>query len=99
MAAPFRGKSPVANQHRLDPDEAFAELGWIKLKETDLDGVLSKIADLDKRTIVGVDEAPVMLVRGKNASGSRGGHEYRPSHTSHACLNTDLDADQTMFLR
>jgi GAF domain-containing protein len=46
---------------------AFAELGRIKLTETDLDGVLRQVATLAKRTISGVDEASVTLIHGKNA--------------------------------
>jgi GAF domain-containing protein len=57
----------VADQHPIDPNDAFAELGRIKLNETDLDGVLRQVADLAKRTIAGVDEASVTLVRGRNA--------------------------------
>jgi GAF domain-containing protein len=52
----------------LDPTAAFAELGQIKLGETDLDGVLQRIADLAKRTVPGADEVSVTLVR------SRGPH-------------------------
>ena len=51
----------------LDPTDAFAELGRIKLSETDLDGVLSTVAELAKRTIAGVDEASVTLIRGRDA--------------------------------
>jgi GAF domain-containing protein len=57
----------VADQQRLDPVHAFAELGRIKLSETDLDGVLQQVATLAKRTIAGVEEASVTLIRGKNA--------------------------------
>jgi GAF domain-containing protein len=57
----------VADQQLLDPTHAFAELGRIKLSETDLDGVLHQVATLAKRTIAGVNEASVTLVRGKNA--------------------------------
>jgi GAF domain-containing protein len=57
----------MTDQPPLDPTDAFAELGRIKLSETDLDGVLYKIAELAKRTIAGVDEASVTLIRGKEA--------------------------------
>jgi GAF domain-containing protein len=57
----------VADQHPLEPTDAFAQLGRIKLNETDIDGVLRKVADLAKRTISGVDEASVTVIRGKNA--------------------------------
>lgn len=57
----------MADLHPLDPTEAFAELGRIKLNETDLDGVLRTVAGLAKRTISGVDEASVTLVHGTGA--------------------------------
>jgi GAF domain-containing protein len=47
----------------MDPTEAFARLGSIKLSETDLDGVLGTIADLARRTLPGADEISVTLVR------------------------------------
>jgi len=56
----------MADQQPLDPTHAFAELGRIKLSETDLDGVLHQVATLAKRTIPGVDEASVTLIRGKS---------------------------------
>jgi GAF domain-containing protein len=56
----------MADEYPLEPTDAFAELGRIKLDETDIDGVLSRIADLAKRTIAGVDEASVTLIRGGN---------------------------------
>ena len=55
----------MADQQLLDPTHAFAQLGRIKLHETDLDGVLKQVAHLAKRTISGVDEASVTLVRGR----------------------------------
>ena len=51
----------------LDPTDAFAELGRIKLGETNLDGVLDRIARLAKRTIPGAEEVSVTLVRGADA--------------------------------
>jgi GAF domain-containing protein len=51
----------------LDPTAAFGELGRIKLAETDLDGVLARIADLAKQTLPGADEVSVTLVRGTSA--------------------------------
>lgn len=51
-----------------DPTEAFAELGRIKLDETDLDGVLTRVTQLAKRTIPGAAEVSVTLVRGNDAS-------------------------------
>jgi transcriptional regulator with GAF, ATPase, and Fis domain len=51
----------------MEPTDAFAQLGRIKLSETDLNGVLQQVADLAKRTIPGVNEASVTLVEGKGA--------------------------------
>ncbi|MFI7543624.1 ANTAR domain-containing protein [Actinoplanes sp. NPDC049599] len=51
----------------LDPTDAFAELGRIKLSETDIDGVLTTIAGLARRTVPGADEVSVTLIRGTGA--------------------------------
>jgi hypothetical protein len=95
----------------LDPNGAFAELGRTKLTETDLDGVLGKVADLAKRTIVGVDEASVTLVRGKSAhtaaytgdlalnlgewQDTEGGGPYLDAATSGATLSVPNLAGET----
>ena len=55
------------DEHPFDPTEAFTELGRIKLNETDLDGIMRKVAELAKRTVTGVEEASVTLVRGRDA--------------------------------
>ena len=47
----------------LDPNDAFAELARVKLGDTDLEGVLAKIAELAKGAIPGADEVSVTLVR------------------------------------
>lgn len=47
-----------------DRADAFAELGRIKLNETDLDGVLDKVAESALRTLPGAAEVSVTLVRG-----------------------------------
>jgi GAF domain-containing protein len=51
----------------MDPTAAFAELGRIKLGETDLDGVLGRVAGLAKQTVPAADEVSVSLVDGKGA--------------------------------
>jgi GAF domain-containing protein len=51
----------------LEPAEAFAALGKIRLGETDLDGVLAQVAGLAKRTIPGTTDVSVTLIRGENA--------------------------------
>jgi GAF domain-containing protein len=48
----------------LDAMEAFAELGRIKLSETNLHQVLSMVAELAQRTIPGAAEVSVTLVPG-----------------------------------
>jgi GAF domain-containing protein len=55
------------HEHPLDPTEAFAALGRIKLSDTDLSGVLKKISELAQRTIPGAEEVSVTLVRGTGA--------------------------------
>ncbi|WP_249998651.1 GAF and ANTAR domain-containing protein [Actinoplanes sp. M2I2] len=57
----------VAAGNLMDPGDAFARLGRIKLSETDLHGVLDTIADLAKNTIPGAKEVSVTLIRGENA--------------------------------
>ncbi|AGZ41604.1 GAF and ANTAR domain-containing protein [Actinoplanes friuliensis] len=53
----------MTDQEPIDPTEAFAELGRIKLTETSLDDVLQKVAELAKRTIPGAAEVSVTLIR------------------------------------
>jgi GAF domain-containing protein len=55
------------HEHPLDPTEAFAALGRMKLSDTDLSGVLKKISELAQRTIPGAEEVSVTLVRGTGA--------------------------------
>ena len=58
----------MADKQPMDPTVAFAELGRIKLGETDLQSVLGQVAETAKRTIPGASEVSVTLVRGrKNA--------------------------------
>jgi transcriptional regulator with GAF, ATPase, and Fis domain len=57
----------MTDSQPMDPTDAFAELGRIKLSETDIDGVLAKIAELAKRTIPGTDEVSVTLIRSGKA--------------------------------
>jgi GAF domain-containing protein len=75
----------MADNQPMDPTEAFARLGRIKLGETDLDGVLSTTAELAKRTIPGADEVSVTLVRGKAA------------HTAAFTGDLALHADETQY--
>ena len=51
----------------MEPTDAFAQLGRIKLAETDLNGVFQQIADLAKRTVPGAGEVSVTLVENQDA--------------------------------
>ena len=51
----------------MDPNEAFAELGLIRLVDVDIDALLDKIAQLAKRAIPGAAEVSVTLLQGGNA--------------------------------
>ncbi|MEV4757053.1 GAF and ANTAR domain-containing protein [Micromonospora sp. NPDC049559] len=51
----------------MDPVEAFAEIGRIKLGETSLEGVLDHVARLAKRTIPRTEEVSVTLVPASGA--------------------------------
>ena len=51
----------------MDPNEAFAELGRIRLADVEIDTLLDKIAQLAKRTIPGASEVSVTLVQGDDA--------------------------------
>jgi GAF domain-containing protein len=57
----------MADDQPMEPTEAFARLGRIKLSETDLQAVLETVADLAKRTISGANEVSVTLVRNRAA--------------------------------
>ncbi|MDI6101007.1 GAF and ANTAR domain-containing protein [Actinoplanes sp. NEAU-A12] len=46
---------------------AFAELGHIKLDETDLDGVLNQVTDLARRTLPGAAQVSITLLRDRGA--------------------------------
>ena len=57
----------MSDEIPLDPADAFAEIGRIKLSDTTLDGVLNHLARLARRTIPGAAEVSVTLSRGKGA--------------------------------
>jgi GAF domain-containing protein len=71
----------MTDSQPMDPTEAFAELSRIKLSETDVDGVLKKIAELAERTIPGSDQVSVTLVPGKGA--------YTATYTGDVALALD----------
>jgi GAF domain-containing protein len=54
----------MTHVEHLDPHEAFAELGRIRLADVDIDNLLDKIAQLAKRTIPGAGEVSVTLLHG-----------------------------------
>ena len=57
----------MSDHQPMDPSDAFAELGRIKLADTDIGSILDKIAELARRAIPGADEVSVTLHRGKGA--------------------------------
>ena len=57
----------MSDHQPLEPSDAFAELGHIKLADTDIDALLDKITELAQRAIPGADEVSVTLLRGKGA--------------------------------
>ncbi|MBB2944254.1 GAF domain-containing protein [Actinoplanes lutulentus] len=59
----------------------FAELGRIKLGETDLNGVLHQVADLARRTLPGAGQVSITMIRD--------GEAYTAAHTSEAALLLD----------
>ncbi|GAA3348427.1 GAF and ANTAR domain-containing protein [Amorphoplanes nipponensis] len=68
-------------QHPTDPAAAFAEFGRIKLGETDLDGVLTRVAELAQGALPGADEVSITLVRG--------GRPYTAAYTGETALRLD----------
>jgi GAF domain-containing protein len=50
----------------MDPQEAFAELGRIRLGDVTIDTLLDRIAQLAKRAIPGASEVSVTLLHGNN---------------------------------
>ena len=50
----------------MDPQEAFAELGRIRLADVTIDTLLERIAQLAKRAVPGASEVSVTLLHGNN---------------------------------
>jgi len=71
----------MADDELLDPIEAFAEIGRIRLSDTNIDGVLNHLARLAKRTIPGVADVSVTL--------SRGGPAYTAAFSGDLALSLD----------
>ena len=57
----------MMTQDNLDPQEAFAELGRIKLADYDLDDVLTLVAELAKASLPSAAEVSVTLIRDRRA--------------------------------
>ncbi|GGQ71595.1 GAF and ANTAR domain-containing protein [Couchioplanes azureus] len=81
----------------MDPNEAFAELGHIRLAELDIDALLDKIAQLTKRTVPGACEVSVTLVRGADAHSAaftgelaRDLDEFQYQHGQGPCLEASV---------
>jgi GAF domain-containing protein len=68
-------------QHPTDPSTAFAEFGRIKLGETDLHGVLTRVAELAQGALPGADEVSITLVRD--------GRPYTAAYTGEIALQLD----------
>ncbi|MFF5175650.1 GAF and ANTAR domain-containing protein [Micromonospora sp. NPDC000089] len=51
----------------VDPADAFVELGRIRLDETNLEGMLQRVAELANRSIPGARDVSVTLIRGRAA--------------------------------
>jgi hypothetical protein len=49
----------MTDEHPMEPADAFHEISLIKLSETNVDGVLQKIAELARRSIPGAAEVSV----------------------------------------
>ncbi|MFC7528230.1 GAF and ANTAR domain-containing protein [Actinoplanes sp. GCM10030250] len=64
-----------------DPTDFAAELGRIKLGETDLNGVLRRVAELARRTLPGAGQVSITLVRDGTA--------YTAAHTGPDALRLD----------
>ena len=65
-----------------DPSAALAELGRIKLGETDFGGVLDRVADLARRTLPGAGQTSITLIRG-------GGPAETAAYTGEIALRLD----------
>ncbi len=68
-------------QHPTDPESAFAEFGRIKLGETDLHGVLTRVAELARTALPGADEVSITLIRA--------GRPYTAAYTGATALQLD----------
>jgi GAF domain-containing protein len=61
------GEHQMTDSQPLDPMDAFGRLGRITFAETDLEGVLTEVAHLARRTIPGAGEVSVTLIDHQDA--------------------------------
>ncbi|MER7456854.1 GAF and ANTAR domain-containing protein [Micromonospora sp. NPDC126480] len=84
----------------LQPAEALAELGRIRLGETGLDAVLTQVAGLARRSVPGCDEVSVTLLRGESptsvaysSSLARQLDEWQYEQGRGPCLDASVSGD------
>jgi GAF domain-containing protein len=78
---PLQGFFTFMAHESIDALSALTELGRIKLGETDLNGVLNRVADLARRGLAGAAEVSVTLVRERRA--------YTAAYTGETALLLD----------
>ena len=79
-------------QPTMDPADALAELGRVRLDEVSLDDVLLRIAELAKGSIPGTREVTVTLVRGRSVGPGRSPASWPVSWTSGSTSSTAAPA-------
>jgi GAF domain-containing protein len=52
-------------QHQSEPDHVLAQLGLVKLGDTDLPGILHRVAHLAQQTLTGATEVSITIVDGR----------------------------------
>jgi GAF domain-containing protein len=76
-----------ADRPRLDPRDAFTELGRISFDNTSMEAMLQRVAELAKQVILGVAEASVTLIA------------HDKAHTAAYTGRLALDLDETQYGR
>lgn len=99
VSRPTKG-CPAMPQSTMDPADAFAELGRIRLDQTTLDDMLRRVADLANRSIPGTRDVSVTLVRGRSrqtvvSTGAlaRDLDEWQYEHQRGPCLDASASGD------
>ncbi|MEU4712365.1 GAF and ANTAR domain-containing protein [Micromonospora purpureochromogenes] len=87
-------------QPTVDPADALAELGRIRLDETGLDDMLRRIAELANRSVPGTRDVSVTLVRGRTSQTvvstgelARDLDEWQYEHHRGPCLDASISGD------